>query len=117
MLSIVFNWLKYGLFFIFVVGFVLFLLQRSKPSQEQAVEQTFVVDSSRLLSFVVGYIIVNQQCCIISFGVRLFSYLCGVFYATNNKTYQYEKIIHCNPGFGPCFFLRESQRLHQLSHH
>ena len=30
--------------------------QRCKPCQEKAVEQTFVVDCSRLLSFAVGYI-------------------------------------------------------------
>ena len=30
--------------------------QRCNPCQEKAVEQTFVVDSSRLLSFAVGYI-------------------------------------------------------------
>jgi hypothetical protein len=34
--------------------------QRCNPCQEKAVEQTFVVDSSRLLSFAVGYIFVNQ---------------------------------------------------------
>ena len=34
--------------------------QRCNPCQEKAVEQTFVVDSSRLLSFAVGYIYVNQ---------------------------------------------------------
>jgi len=32
-----------------------FSLQRCKPCQDKAVEQTFVVDSSRLLSFAVGY--------------------------------------------------------------
>ena len=32
------------------------MLQRCKACQEKAVEQTFVVDSSRLLSFAVGYI-------------------------------------------------------------
>ena len=35
--------------------------QRCKPCQDQAVEQTFVVDSSRLLSFAVGFIIDNQS--------------------------------------------------------
>ena len=30
--------------------------QRCNPCQEKAVEQTFVVDCSRLLSFAVGYI-------------------------------------------------------------
>jgi hypothetical protein len=34
--------------------------QRCNPCQEKAVEQTFVVDSSRLLSFAVGYIFVIQ---------------------------------------------------------
>jgi hypothetical protein len=33
------------------------LLQSNGVCQEKAVEQTFVVDSSRLLSFAVGYII------------------------------------------------------------
>ena len=32
------------------------MLQRCNPCQEKAVEQTFVVDCSRLLSFAVGYI-------------------------------------------------------------
>ena len=41
--------------------FLLVLLpQRCKPCQDKAVEQTFVVDSSRLLSFAVGYIAVNE---------------------------------------------------------
>ena len=31
--------------------------QRCNPCQEKAVEQTFVVDCSRLLSFAVGYIV------------------------------------------------------------
>ena len=34
--------------------------QRNKTCQEIAVEQTFVVDCSRLLSFAVGYIAVNE---------------------------------------------------------
>ena len=34
--------------------------QRCNPCQEKAVEQTFVVDCSRLLSFAVGYIIYYQ---------------------------------------------------------
>ena len=34
--------------------------QRCKPCQEKAVEQTFVVDSSRLLSFAVGYSFENE---------------------------------------------------------
>ena len=37
-----------------------FSLQRCKPCQDKAVEQTFVVDSSRLLSFVVGYSIEKE---------------------------------------------------------
>ena len=35
--------------------------QRCNPCQEKAVEQTFVVDCNRLLSFAVGYIFDNQQ--------------------------------------------------------
>ena len=35
--------------------------QRNNICQEKVVEQTFVVDSSRLLSFAVGYIIVNKE--------------------------------------------------------
>ena len=34
--------------------------QRCEPCQEKAVEQTFVVDCSRLLSFAVGFVIDNQ---------------------------------------------------------
>ena len=34
--------------------------QRCKPCQDKAVEQTFVVDSSRLLSFAVGFVVDNQ---------------------------------------------------------
>jgi hypothetical protein len=37
------------------------MLQRCNPYQDKAVEQTFVVDCSRLLSFAVGYIFVNQH--------------------------------------------------------
>ena len=32
------------------------MLQNNEVCQEKAVEQTFVVDSSRLLSFAVGYV-------------------------------------------------------------
>ncbi len=50
--------------FVLVSFFAIFLFvlmpQRCKPCQEKAVEQTFVVDSSRLLSFAVGYIAVNE---------------------------------------------------------
>ena len=35
--------------------------QRCEPCQDQAIEQTFVVDCSRLLSFAVGFIIDNQH--------------------------------------------------------
>ena len=40
----------------FVIAFSIFMLQSNATCQEKAVEQTFVVDSSRLLSFAVGYI-------------------------------------------------------------
>ena len=50
--------------FVLVSFFAIFLLvlipQRCKPCQDKAVEQTFVVDSSRLLSFAVEYIAVNE---------------------------------------------------------
>ena len=35
--------------------------QRCKPRQDLSVEQTFVVDSSRLLSFAVGFVIDNHS--------------------------------------------------------
>ena len=38
-----------------------FSLQKYNACQEKAVEQTFVVDSSRLLSFAVGYSIGFQR--------------------------------------------------------
>ena len=40
---------------------LIFMLQKYNDCQEKAVEQTFVVDSSRLLSFAVGYIIGFQN--------------------------------------------------------
>jgi hypothetical protein len=36
------------------------MLQRNQTCQEKAVEQTFVVDCKRLLSFAVGYIVYYQ---------------------------------------------------------
>jgi hypothetical protein len=46
----------------FLVCHILFIFstQRKTIRQEQSVEQTFVVDSSRLLSFAVGYSIEKQ---------------------------------------------------------
>ena len=40
---------------------LIFMLQNNKVCQEKAVEQTFVVDSSRLLSFAVGYSVGFQK--------------------------------------------------------
>ena len=38
-------------------GELIFMLQSKGDCQEKAVEQTFVVESSRLLSFAVGYVV------------------------------------------------------------
>ena len=47
------------------------MLQRCKACQEKAVEQTFVVDSSRLLSFAVGYISDYQNILFFRFVTRI----------------------------------------------
>jgi hypothetical protein len=44
----------------FAIFLLVLILQRCKPCQDKAVEQTFVVDNSRLVSFAVGYIAVNE---------------------------------------------------------
>ena len=47
------------------------MLQRCKACQEKAVEQTFVVDCSRLLSFAVGYITDYQDILFLWFITRI----------------------------------------------
>ena len=48
--------------------------QRCKTCQEKAVEQTFVVDCSRLLSFAVGYISDYQNILFSRFITRILEY-------------------------------------------
>ena len=47
------------------------MLQRCKPCQEKAVEQTFVVDCKRLLSFAVGYIADYHNILLFRFVTRI----------------------------------------------
>lgn len=49
------------------------MLQRCKPCQDKAIEQTFVVDNSRLLSLVIGYNI-DFQYVKFNIGIVLFSF-------------------------------------------
>ena len=52
--------LSFVVFFAIPILFTL-IVQRNNILQDKAVEQTFVVDCSRLLSFAVGYIAVNKE--------------------------------------------------------
>ncbi len=62
------NWSQFAIGFCtlsFVVSFAIpisfyIIVQRNNILQDKVGEQTFVVDSSRLLSFAVGYIAVNE---------------------------------------------------------
>ncbi len=68
------------------------MLQRCKPCQEKAVEQTFVVDSSRLLSFAVGYISDYQNTLFFRFITRILKNFLQV--GAIHELWQIEIVVH-----------------------